>query len=193
MIQDLQEQLQRQTRVIENLQEQDTQHKEEIVHLKAQFISQDRMMNQHHDRLQELIMNMDKINSFISFTAFSTEVRTYDADDVVQFDGIVVNDGGFFNSSTGYFTCPYTGYYLFSVSILAQTTFTMGVDIRVNGTLLVGAYASDTVTYGQAAATTIAKCEAGQMVWVRSRVNGNTMNGSSARYSRFTGALLRVL
>ena len=126
-------------------------------------------------------MDMEKMESFISFTAFSTGHRQYNAYDVVQFDGISVNNGGYFNSSTGYFTCRYTGYYLFSVTVAAKRGLMMAVQILVDDTPFASALA------------TIVNCESGQQVWVRCRGNGNWMKGDIAQFSTFTGALLKVI
>ena len=143
--------------------------------------------------LQQQNVLHDKPPDFVSFTAYAAASQEYNKGDVVQFDTIVVNYGGYFDSSTGYFTCPYTGYYLLTVSILASRAVRMAVDIIINDTVLVGASAKDTKEQDQAAATTVVKCDSEQLVWVKSRHGGFQMEGGIGRDSSFTGALLRVL
>ena len=142
---------------------------------------------------EKCLDHCDKQNSYVSFTAFASATRVYNEDDVVQFDGIVVNYGGFYNDSTGIFTCPYSGYYLFSVSVLAYKTRRMGVDISLDGSRVVGAHAEDPDKYDQGSVTATVKCDLGQQVWVRCIYDGDRMYGDGYKYSSFTGSLLRVV
>ena len=92
---------------------------EELLHLKAQFKSQelcthDKLNSYQTESFQQiqalnttLSKHMNKMNTFVTFTAYATTSRDYNTADVVLFDGIVVNSE-FYDGTTSIFTCPYS-------------------------------------------------------------------------------------
>ena len=47
----------------------------------------------------------------VGFSAYSTDAVRYEAHETIIFENVVTNYGGAYNSDTGNFTCPVTGYY----------------------------------------------------------------------------------
>ena len=112
---------------------------------------------------------------------------------MVLFDGIVVNYGGFYDGTTSIFTCPFSGFYMFSVSVRAEEEHVINVSITVDGSHLVSAIAQDGTSYDQASAVVVTRCDEGQNVWITSKNDNRRMEGNSVRYSSFTGTLLRII
>lgn len=185
------------------LKNENSKQNEELFHLKKQLKSQELYT---HDRLNSyqtksfhkiqalnttLSKHMEKMNTYVTFTAYATAYRDYNTDDVVLFDGLVVNSE-FYNSTTSIFTCPYSGFYLFAVSVRVIAD-PMSVDIKLDGILLVSALARDDTSNDQGSVLVVTRCDEGQQVWISCRGDGHTMHGGSVRTSSFTGTLLRVI
>ena len=55
---------------------------------------------------------------------------------VVPFDTIVAQNGSHYDTTNYRFVCPVDGIYSMTVSLLAQTAISYGVDFRKNGTVI---------------------------------------------------------
>lgn len=60
------------------------------------------------------------VNDFVGFTAIAGS-QDVDADEVIKFGTIRINVGGHYDSATGEFTCPVSGYYYVLRSILSPS------------------------------------------------------------------------
>ena len=97
--------------------------KDTILNQSQQLLSQ----NLEISGLKEQITNLNQVvqindelsGSYVSFTAYATVERSYNALDHVLFKGIVRNYGASYFPKNSTFVCPFDGYYLFSASILA--------------------------------------------------------------------------
>lgn len=140
-----------------------------------------------------LIKTLEKQNTFVSFTAYATEVREYIAGDIIQFDGIAASYGNHYNSVNSTFTCPFSGYYLFTVSVLGyQNGGLADVDIRMDGDHLVSTLAEGESHHDASANAVVTYCQANQQVWVNCR-KSSRIHGSESRHSTFHATLLRVV
>ena len=59
---------------------------------------------------------------------------------VVPFDNIVAQNGSHYDTTNYRFTCPVDGIYSMTVSLLAQTSTSFGVDFRKNGAVIAKNY-----------------------------------------------------
>jgi len=128
----------------------------------------------------------------IMFSAYGLANYTVANGAEFVFNTVVTNVGGGYNSSTGRFTAPINGYYMFHYSFLS-TNNANAVDtrLRVNGsTLLAAAYSGDSVSsYKSGGASAGTFLTAGQYVSV---IAFNTAyNHPDAGHEVFSGNLVR--
>lgn len=128
-------------------------------------------------------------NGFVGFTVQAFSHRNYTDGEIVVYEEVVTNYGGHYDPSAGIFTCPVTGYYLFSLSTMNPGGQTTATRLLVGSYELLYTWARDD---SQEHSTTvgISLCEAGQSVYTICRrqqcpVWGNNM-------SSMTGTLLRI-
>ncbi|KAL3882729.1 hypothetical protein ACJMK2_029041 [Sinanodonta woodiana] len=107
--------------------------------------------------------------------------------EIVLFDTVLLNEGNGFNKQTGIFTCPLSGIYFFTGSVLTQHEHQVGVHLIVNGETKGNAYADGANSWDQGSISSIARCEAGQNVWI-SVYYGTYIHGNY--YTSFSGFLL---
>lgn len=175
------------------LQNMETDYLIQIHNLKAAIVEDVK------NEVERMVTNMEKKynkvikqqNSFVSFTAYATVTRNYDEGDIVQFDGIQTNFGGYYSPLNGVFRCPWNGYYMFSVSVMSLVNGPkIHVELLIDGTTFLAAYAADEDTYDHGSIMGVNLCTEGQEVYVRSRFNGQTLYGTAD--STFHATLLRV-
>lgn len=142
------------------------------------------------NRVKIIERTLEKQNSFVSFTAYATESKDYNLNDLVQFPEVGINYGGYYLPQNSTFICPYTGYYMFSVSFRSAEERIMGAGIRVGNDDLVTTIARDPGTFDVASTMAVSLCEEGEQVWIRSLADGYRMYGY---YNSFHGTLLRIL
>jgi hypothetical protein len=122
----------------------------------------------------------------------STTVAVPPVGSVVKYDAVSHNGGQAYDVTTGLFTCPVDGLYLFLI------THTNGiqsakseVQIRTDDSASSIARARPTqYAYGSAPGVGFVNCERGQTVWaeIASRDSNSLIRG--AHYSKFSGALI---
>ncbi|KAK3590577.1 hypothetical protein CHS0354_039709 [Potamilus streckersoni] len=91
------------------------------------------------------------------------------------------------NKQTGIFTCPLSGTYFFSLSILANPGSPTYVHLIVNGQIKANSFAYGTSFSDQGSISSIVRCEAGQNVWIG--VYGGTQIYGEY-YTSFSGFVL---
>ena len=132
----------------------------------------------------------------IGFTAHATQSRWYDPGEVIEFDSVQSNFGGYYSSTTYTFRCPYTGVYLFNCGINSYESYLM-CDIVKDHVLLGSAYAEhiqdETHSYPQASAIVIVQCNAGQNVWTEAQSAVPYLSVAHSRSTQFVGFLLHQL
>lgn len=62
------------------------------------------------------VLPIPERNSYVGFTVYSSEQYYVEMNDIVKYDTVITDEGGNYDPSTGYFTCPVTGLYYFSAS-----------------------------------------------------------------------------
>ncbi|KAL3882722.1 hypothetical protein ACJMK2_029034 [Sinanodonta woodiana] len=119
-------------------------------------------------------------------TLYKGEVPVH-ASEIILFDNVLQNEGNGFNKQTGIFTCPLSGIYFFSLSILVQPGSAIDVYIIVNGQIIAKSYAYGVNYSDQGSISSIVRCEAGQNVWIG--VYGGTQLYGGL-YTSFSGFFL---
>ncbi|KAL3882725.1 hypothetical protein ACJMK2_029037 [Sinanodonta woodiana] len=108
--------------------------------------------------------------------------------EIIHFDTVLLNDGNGFNNQTGIFTCPLSGTYFFSLSLMISPGYVTAVQLIVNGQVKVNSYAHGYDSYyDQGSISIIVRCEAGHNVWMSMR-DGSYVYGDS--YTSFSGLYL---
>ncbi|KAK3590573.1 hypothetical protein CHS0354_039705 [Potamilus streckersoni] len=107
--------------------------------------------------------------------------------DIIIFDTVLQNEGNGYNKQTGIFTCPLSGTYFFSLSILANPGSPTYVHLIVNGQIKANSFAYGTSFSDQGSISSIVRCEAGQNVWIG--VYGGTQIYGEY-YTSFSGFVL---
>ncbi|KAL3882719.1 hypothetical protein ACJMK2_029031 [Sinanodonta woodiana] len=121
------------------------------------------------------------------YATFSTGLVSVHEHAIVLFDTVLQNDGNGFNKQTGTFTCPLSGTYLFSLSILANPGSPLHVYLMVNGQIIANSFAYGVNYSDQGSISSIVRCEAGQNVWI-GVYRGTQLYGD--HYTSFSGFFL---
>lgn len=188
----IQKQLLMVTNRLQHLENENIKLKNDNIRLKAN-------VNAELVKIKSQLNNMSlvalKENGFISFAARPTETKVYNEGELVEFPGIITNYGGHYDPSTSTFTCPYTGFYMFFVSVFKdynQSSDRMVATIALEGTTLSTAYSRNDAgaSYDSASNMIVTLCQMGQRVWIKSNFDDSALYQGFA--STFQGTLLRV-
>ena len=125
----------------------------------------------------------------VGFSAFTTLERYYNDGDVVLFDGVSSNFGGYFNLETGIFVCPYWGVYWFSVTCRGGTSNSCNALITVDGSYKAQVHGWVSEKINQAAVSIVVECKVGQSVWIQNNGDNRYYNGAD-KTNVFSGYLL---
>ena len=101
--------------------------------------------------------------------------QTYE---IITFSTVILNIGNGYDESTGVFTAPLDGIYIFSVQVATHSgqygRFQLVVDDRSNVILSISHYNPD-VSFSSTSGTVAQRLTAGQRVWVQSQtISGTT-------------------
>ena len=145
---------------------------------------------------------LDKTAQFQSSSFYARGLHTGSEDDVywsnekLVYHTAMLNTGNHYNASTGEYTCPTTGVYVFTYSVF-------GFNIKQSGILVAASLYQDGLevsqvfhanhnsqnTYITLSQTDVVHCKGGQRVWVQSPHIYNRILGVSVR-NMFGGVLL---
>ncbi|KAK3580693.1 hypothetical protein CHS0354_017974 [Potamilus streckersoni] len=123
---------------------------------------------------------------FSSTIANEKGLQVHD-NEIVHFDTVLHNDGNGFNKESGIFTCPLSGTYFFTLSVMTSHGYHTAVHLLVNGQIKGNSYANGADSWDQGSISNIFRCEAGQNVWI-SVYGGTYIHGDY--YTSFSGFLL---
>ncbi|KAL3882726.1 hypothetical protein ACJMK2_029038 [Sinanodonta woodiana] len=113
--------------------------------------------------------------AFCAIIANKNGIRPIHEREIILFDTVLLNEGNGFNKQTGIFT------------VLTQHEHQLGVNLIVNGETKGNAYADGANAWDQGSISSIARCEAGQNVWI-GVYYGSFIHGDY--YTSFSGFLL---
>ena len=129
----------------------------------------------------------------VGFTAFNDiGYQPLAKDDIVLFQGVRTNYGGYYEPTTSTFHCPVNGVYMFSSNVVSEINYSTRIDIMKNDVAQIGilAYTADIST--SAGGLCITECFVGETVWIKARYSG-AMDGGSLGGTHFSGYLLTLI
>ncbi|KAK3601563.1 hypothetical protein CHS0354_027799 [Potamilus streckersoni] len=125
--------------------------------------------------------------SHIGFTVRISKTTLYVPGQIVIFDNVMVNEGNFYDSSTGRFRAPYRGLYSFSVTALKQSATDVHLLVMKDNDEI-GRLFSGTSSYDSGSVTVVTVMDKGQTVYIKTQPNyTETVLGDY--WATFTGLL----
>lgn len=132
------------------------------------------------------------VSTKVAFTAGITSQDTSWSGSTLVFPKIIFNTGGGYNPTTGMFTAPVDGHYVFFVSVQSYYTKDIRVDIVLNGESKVRTMAydsGDNEQYETGVNLVVLRLNQGDKVWVK-RYTGTGYHSESVPITTFSGFLL---
>ncbi|XP_013406218.1 otolin-1-A-like [Lingula anatina] len=131
-------------------------------------------------------------SAFFSVLSLPLIQRFDNADVVVKFDRVHVNEGQNYDKDTGVFTCKHPGIYVFHCHLLSLREYIVHANIAVNGRPVAWLWADgrDEMEHFTASNTMLQRLSEGDVVYVkliRSSIGAQALHSS---YSTFGGYLL---
>ena len=112
---------------------------------------------------------------------------TYNTDDVIQFNTVVANYGGYYNNDSSIFICPYDGIYMFFCTILSSGTDTHAGITRNSDIEDLVSLDSNSVS-NSASNLVLTECLRGDKMWMRQVRDSKVVYGYLG--TTFSGYLL---
>jgi len=144
---------------------------------------------------QAIVKLEQQQNTNVMFSAYLDHAATYYTGTVIVFNQVFTNVGNSYNQSTGVFTCPVAGYYVFDVHIVGDYDKYAGVVLRQNGhngTRLAWAFADDQMGLQSASAYVGVVLHQGDTVEVVTYVP-STLHQNGGQFCTFSGHLVNLL
>lgn len=127
----------------------------------------------------------------VAFSAcLGSSGRTLGPHQPVEFDSVLLNEGGAYDPLHGTFRAPVSGDYHFAVTFVNSPPVGSWIEIVRDGNQLVYTYADGT-DHNVGSTQVNIRLEAGQDVWCRNAyVSGTITLHSSGKYSCFSGHII---
>lgn len=141
----------------------------------------------------ELVKNLTMMTKtpIAAFKASGISVSTPAVGDILIFPNLLFNHRDVYDNSTGIFTAPLSGLYLFTVQICSTKQKYVTFEIIVNGMKLAQGFANrSTLDYPCVSADAFAVMDVGQTAYVRLVSRDGPIYDDAHRFVSFSGALL---
>nr|XP_022287172.1 myosin-11-like [Crassostrea virginica] len=144
--------------------------------------------------LEVIRRNMSVLNGPVKDTpvAFTAGMTTYSSTwqgDILVFPHVINNKGQGYSSSSGKFTAPRDGTYVFTVTAVSFGSNYLSLDIVHDGVRKVRTYSSDTARYQTGTNLVVLELDRGDAVWVK-RYYGQGYYTYSVPLTTFSGFIL---
>ena len=127
----------------------------------------------------------EKVDTTAVFCAIGVDTEKTKYDNPIVFHTVTVNEGGYYDNTTGEFTTTVPGTYVFTVTVGSREEgFGVIASIMVDDTVYTKVYGSYTSTGSSSVSVQLGL---GQRVWVMSESDADKY---SSYYPCFTGALV---
>ena len=100
----------------------------------------------------------------VAFTAYSSNATYSTEGEVIQFQEVLTNIGDAFDVTTGMFTCPISGYYMFYLSMTSSADAPFEADLYRGDTYLI-TIESDELEENQSANMATTECVQGEQTY----------------------------
>jgi hypothetical protein len=110
----------------------------------------------------------------------------------IVFDSTFVIIGNHYNTTTGIFTCPFDGYYIFSLFQQHNQAEAIGAYMLIDGVWKHGFSVNSNDSTSQGGNAAVLPCLTGQQVWVQG-FGDNEVLGNFKWASTFSGTFLSVI
>ncbi|XP_061179366.1 uncharacterized protein LOC133187991 [Saccostrea echinata] len=139
-----------------------------------------------------LELDVENFNGPVGFSAIMTKHAYINDGSTVIYDKAITNIGSAYNTTTGTFTAPFEGTYLFHFHALALEDNKFWLELFHNEHNVISSYGYTDGCYADAGNTAILHLKKGDMVKTKSRPGTNTRlyGASDEFYTTFCGALL---
>lgn len=131
------------------------------------------------------------MSSNAAFFAIWTEDLTVSDNQIIKFDHVRTNIGQRYDCSTGRFSAPFPGCFVFNVSLVTKPDKRIEVSLEKNGEEWMKMYAGSSQFNGSGANTTILQLVKGDEVYIKVNEiyhsDGTLLDGSN--FSSFSGFL----
>ncbi|OWF34510.1 Complement C1q tumor necrosis factor-related protein 3 [Mizuhopecten yessoensis] len=129
-------------------------------------------------------MSKDPTTAVAFHTRLSTELTNPGDDQTIIMSDVLTNAGGAYDSSTGYFTCPESGVYVFFVTTLAFPNKHIETMLLKNGHRIGMLISGNSDTWGPSSNMVIVTAQKGDHVWVK--VNDHYHDTGTVLHQGFT-------
>ena len=142
------------------------------------------------------MLSVDDVTEAIGFTACGGMSRDYDVNQTVLFDRELTNYGGYYNTQTSSFICPFDAIYIFTLVINVHYS-DAHVFIMRNSIELTSSWAwTDDEPYNHGTNMVVTECLMGDVVWPRVDAIGghhDVQSDSGRCVTAFSGVLIKMI
>lgn len=156
----------------------------------GKLVELERKINDLQVTVNEVSSKQVCAENAVGFTAYPATMRSYDEGDIIYFDTVISNYGGGFDPLTGVFECPYTGFYMFYVSVTAEVEENADMNIHLENTGDLVQVMPNFSDYDSASNSAFIECLEGQRVYVRS--GSPNFNFGGNKRNSFSGFLVHL-
>ncbi|XP_052709699.1 uncharacterized protein LOC128184304 [Crassostrea angulata] len=128
-------------------------------------------------------------NQEVAFTASVTSPSSTWNSGTLIFDVVITNTGNGYNPSTGVFTSPRSGTYVFYITAIENSAQSLFIDIVLNSVSKVRAYCHSSASYRTGTNMVVLELQKGDSVWVR-HYSGKGYHTHSVPLTTFSGYLI---
>lgn len=128
-------------------------------------------------------------DSFVGFTAWKQTTQQVQAGDIIVFDGLILNEGGFYDTRFNWFQCPFNGVYFVSSTLCSDDSnigYTYGTMKKDDVSLFPVYVLTQDNPYTSSSNSGLVRCVASERIWMEASGSGSVYGQQGIHYSTFT-------